>query len=112
MKVNDKITNTFKSLVGVRQGGVVSPNLFKIFINDLPNYLSFSQGPMFLNNKRLECLIYADDVILLSSLQEVYNKNSICCKLFARIGVFLLILIKQKFWFLIKRADLLTQIDS
>ena len=67
VKVNDKLTNTFKSLVGVRQGDVLSPNLFKIFINDLPSYLSSSPDPIYLNNKRLDCLIYADDVILLSS---------------------------------------------
>ena len=67
VKVNDKLTNTFKSLVGVRQGDVLSPNLFKIFINDLPSYLSSSPDPIYLNNKRLDCLMYADDVILLSS---------------------------------------------
>ena len=67
VKVNDKITNTFKSLVGVRQGDVLSPNLFKIFMNDLPSYLSSSPDPIYLNDKRLDCLIYADGVILLSS---------------------------------------------
>ena len=67
VKVNDNITNTFKSLVGVRQGDVLSPNLFKIFINDLPSYLSSSPDPIYLNDKRLDCLMYADDVILLSS---------------------------------------------
>ena len=67
VNVNDKITNTFKSLVGVRQGDVLSPNLFKIFINDLTTYLSSSLDPVYLNDKRLDCLMYADDVILLSS---------------------------------------------
>ena len=54
-KVNDKITNTFKSLVGVRQGDVLSPNLIKIFINDLTAYLSSSLDPVYLNDKRLDC---------------------------------------------------------
>ena len=45
LKVNDKITNTFKSLVRVRQGDVLSPNLFKIFINDLTAYPSSSFDP-------------------------------------------------------------------
>ena len=66
VKVNDKI-NTFKSLVGVRQGDVLNPNLFNIFMNDLPSYLSSSPDPIYLNDKRLDCLMYADDVILLSS---------------------------------------------
>ena len=54
VKVNDKITNTFKSLVAVRQGDILSPNQFIIFINDLPNYLMFSQDPIDLNNERID----------------------------------------------------------
>ena len=71
---------TFKSLVGVRQGDVLSPNLFKIFINDLTTYLSSSPDPVYLNDTRLDCLMYADDVILLS----------------VKIGVFLLILLRAE----------------
>ena len=44
----------FKSLVGVRQGDVLSPNLFQIFINDLTTYLSSSLDPVYLNDKRLD----------------------------------------------------------
>ena len=74
VKVNDKITNTFKSLVGVRQGDVLSPNLFKIFINDLTTYLSSSLDPVYLNDKSKDCLMYADDVILLSSSLGLQSK--------------------------------------
>ena len=66
-KVNDKITNAFKSLVGVRPCDVLSPNLFRLFINDLPTYLSSSLDPIYLKTKRLDCLLQPDGVISLSS---------------------------------------------
>ena len=39
IKVNNEITDYFETKLGVKQGDNFSPNLFKIFINDLPKYL-------------------------------------------------------------------------
>ena len=44
----------------------MSPNLFKIFINDLPSYLESTPDPVHLNNIDLHCLMYADDLVILS----------------------------------------------
>ena len=84
VKVNSKITDTFQSMVGVRQRDVLSPNVLKFFIIDLPNYLLSSQDPVYLNNKRVDCLMYADDVILLPSyaagLQQKIDSIQVFCE--------------------------------
>ena len=35
VQVGEKFSELFRTLVGVRQGGVLSPNLFLIFVDDL-----------------------------------------------------------------------------
>ena len=56
---------------GVRQGDGLSPLLFNVFINDINDIFdeTISQ-PVILNTTKLNCLIYADDVLLLSESKE------------------------------------------
>lgn len=66
---NNNTTHTrfFESKLGVKQGDNLSPNLFKIFINDLPKCLEQTADPILLNSRQVHCLMYADDIVLLSS---------------------------------------------
>ena len=50
----------------IRQGDTLSPDLFKIFINDLPDIFDISCHGVDIGTYHLNCLLYADDVILLS----------------------------------------------
>ena len=59
----------------MRQGDVLSPNLFKLYINDLPKYFQTLPDTVFLNNIPLQCLMYADDIVLLSSSKEGLQKR-------------------------------------
>jgi hypothetical protein len=72
------LTDVFGNYVGVKQGDNLSHNLFKIFINDLRDYLMNTTDPIFINKRSVHCLLYADHVILLSStsqgLQNKLNK--------------------------------------
>ena len=84
VKLGDTHTKFFTSGKGVRQGDVLSPNLFKIFINDFPNYLSECKDPVNINNNVLQCLMYADDIVLFSTslegLQQRLNGLDQFCK--------------------------------
>ena len=70
LRIGDTHTNFFKSEIGVRQGDVLSPNFFKIFVNDFPSYLSKCPDPVNVNGNHLQYLMYADDIVLLSTSSE------------------------------------------
>ena len=71
VKLTNGITPFFRSEMGVRQGCNLSPMLFNLFINDLIEHL---QGGMTeavkINGYSCNCLMYADDLLLLSESWE------------------------------------------
>ena len=67
VKIDDTLSDFPPTQLGVKQGDNLSPNLFKIFINELPKYLEKSSDPVILNDKPIHCLMYADDIILVST---------------------------------------------
>ncbi len=84
VKTRGKVTNYFKSEIGVCQGDVLSPNLFKIYINDLASTLHTSRSPVTIGNTKIPCLLYADDMVILSEsevgLQEYIDYLSKYCR--------------------------------
>ena len=83
VKWNNEIGQSFENKYGVLQGGVISPNLFKVYMNDIHKYLGddcgVEIGDMFLNY-----LLHADDLVLISEtrsgLQKLLNRLAIFCK--------------------------------
>ena len=78
------LSNAFPSNVGVFQGDNLSPNLFNLYINGLIDDFDHSCSPVLLGQKHISCLLYADDLVLLSEsqegLQNCLNKTWGYCK--------------------------------
>ena len=64
VKLRNGITPFFKS-----DGCNLSPTLFNIFVNNIPNLFANSCTPVKLGDTDLNCLLYADDLVLLSESQ-------------------------------------------
>ena len=74
IKINDAITSSIRTMMGVRQGCVLSPLLFNIFMADFPGSLSQDVGVHLTDNTSINCILWADDIILLSETEEGLNK--------------------------------------
>ena len=77
VKWNSKFSEAFKVKNGVRQGAVLSPSLFSLYIDALLIQLEKSGFGCHVNNYFYGCSAYADDIIHLSptrnGLQNMFN---------------------------------------
>ena len=83
VKLGKGITDFFHSKVGVKQGLIFIPTLFSLYINDLPLIFDDNCDPTQLNDNNISCLLYADDLVLISEsssgLQRCLDKLSLNC---------------------------------
>ena len=55
----------FENMYGVLQGGVLSPNLFKLFLEDITDSLDTGKG-VHIGGMKIPYLLYADDLVFMS----------------------------------------------
>ena len=71
------LTDTFRVQRGVKQGCLISPTLFSVYINDLADDLKSANLGVNVNETIINLLMYADDVVLLTDaadkLQRMLN---------------------------------------
>ena len=73
VKWKNMMGESFDSLYGVLQGGMLSPKLFTEFLTDLKDFLEEECG-LSLDNDILMYILYADDLILCSETPEGLQK--------------------------------------
>lgn len=70
-----EMSSEFATLSGVKQGCLLSPLLFALYINDIHDAIG---GGLHVGNKNIRTLMYADDIVILSdninTLQDMINK--------------------------------------
>ena len=84
VKSDGKLSDIFNIAIGLRQGCNLSPQLFNMYINDLPGLLRLGKcDPVKLNDSNINMLAYADDMLILSNsekgLQKALNILQIYC---------------------------------
>ena len=66
IKIGYQCTEPFHITQGVRQGCVLNPLLFNIFIANLVQKLDMFNGKVKVNNKEISSIFWADDVVIFS----------------------------------------------
>ena len=70
VKIKNKLSPKIMTEIGVKQGCIMSPMLFNLFMSDLPNTLGNENGVHLDKDTKINSLIWADDILLLSESEK------------------------------------------
>ena len=66
---NNEYSDIFKTSIGVKQGGPLSPRLFAMYIEDLITEIETSEAGIKIKDMKIDIIMYADDILLVSDSQ-------------------------------------------
>jgi hypothetical protein len=75
VRVGGKVEEWYEEFVGVREGCVLSPILFALYINGLAEELNAEGCGVMIGGKRMSCLMFADDIVLLADSKEALQTS-------------------------------------
>jgi hypothetical protein len=88
VKWGNSLSAMFVIKAGVHQGGILSPSLFSIYVDDILVKLEKSKMGCFIKNVCTNSYMYADDLLLLSiSLKDMQSLVDLCESEFNKIGM-------------------------
>ena len=80
VKWNSAYSESFSTTNGVRQGSILRPFLFAIYMNELSLILNKLNTGCFIGNRCLNNIMYADDICCLApSFKGLQKLLDICC---------------------------------
>jgi hypothetical protein len=86
ISIDGKVGNFIRANRGVREGSISSPMLFTLFFEGIVNRLLSTQNadPPTLGTNSYPCLLYADDLVLMSETKQGLQKlmNTVECQMY------------------------------
>ena len=77
------VSEAFKSSNGTRQGGVISPHFFNVYVDDLSSALNELNVGCFINHICINHLMYADDTVLIAPSVSILQHLILVCEKYA-----------------------------
>ena len=76
VKTENQVTEVFPCKIGTRQGCSLSPSLFNMYLNDLPEiFIKKANDPVNINGRTIGSLLYADDFVIISQSESGLQKS-------------------------------------